>query len=156
MALQVSSGFKAKILGPSAFEDIFNGGVIRVFSGVQPVNANVAQAGTLLGTITLDGAPWIAGTGTNGLAFARTAGVIVNDPMRRWRLTPIASGTAAWWRLIERAGDSGSASLTSPRIDGSVAVYGGGTTAEMYLDDVALTVGVVRSVTSFFYTIPPL
>lgn len=155
MALQVSSGFKDKILGPYAFEDIFDGGMIRVFSGVQPATADDAETGTLLGGITANGGAWAPGTGINGLTFARTDGVVLAPILARWMLSPSMDGTAGWFRLIERAGDGAGVSDLSPRIDGAIGVPGAGL-AEMYLDDVVLAAGVQRLITSFFYTIPPV
>lgn len=153
MTLQVSTGFKQLILGPLAFEDIFNGGAIQVFSNVQPESADAAVNGTLLGTITLDGKPWTPDL-LNGLRFFRDGPFISAMPGDRWVLTPSVSGNSGWWRLIANPGDAGQLSYTAPRIDGAVGVPEGG--AEMALPDTALVVGVARVIGSFFYTIPPI
>lgn len=152
--LQVSSGFKSLILGPHAFEDIFGGGAIRVFSGPQPASADDPEQGTLLGLVTRLGHPWSASTLTGGLVFLRQGPFITNMPGDRWLLVPNATATAGWWRLVATPADSGGADYNAPRIDGAIGVIGG--TDEMQLQSAALVVGNAVDVQSFFYTIPPI
>jgi hypothetical protein len=153
MALQVSTAFKSAILGPMAFETIFSGGAIRVFAGPQPQTADDAEQGHLLGVVTLNGAAWGA-VGSNGLRFARSGPVVVQQSGDAWVLMPTAAGTAGWWRLVASSADDGSQSYSSPRIDGAVGTAG--SNAEMILPATPLVIGTGVPLQAFSYTIPPI
>ncbi|GAA0721274.1 hypothetical protein [Dokdonella soli] len=154
MTLQVSTGFKTDILGPSSFESIFNSGVIRVFSGLQPTTADMAEQGTLLGLITLNGDFWLPNYRVNGLTFTRSGPYIVKLPWQRWEIVPSSNGTAGWWRLITPL-DDGNPSYSLPRIDGAISADPA-SGAEMILASTTLTTGTAIPLDSFLYTIPPI
>lgn len=153
MALQVSSGFKSQILGPSAFEDIFLNGAIQIYTGPQPTTADAASQGTWLGTITMSGLAWVPGAATGGLRFLRTGPYISNYPQDNWVLTPIAAGTASWWRLVSNNDDGAEVSFSLPRVDGAIK---NDSSAEMLLANTTLVPGTAVRIQSFFYTIPPI
>lgn len=52
MTIRVSTGLRNAIAGSLGFSGALNRGCINVYSGTQPVNADAAVTGTLLGTIT--------------------------------------------------------------------------------------------------------
>ena len=156
MALQVSTGFKAAILGPAAFEDLFDGGVIHVYSGPQPATADDAPTGTLLGTISMSGAAWTPGAPAGGLRFLRNGPFVSNVPGDSWLLVPKASGSVGWWRLVSNGEDGSGVSYELPRIDGAIGAQGANGAFEMVLKNVALTAGTAVRIQSFFYSIPPV
>lgn len=153
MTLRVSTKFKDLILGPTAFETIFNGGRILVYSGAQPTSADAAIAGVLLGQITANGLAWAAGGSDGGLTFERSNGVVRKAAAQPWKLTVSATGVAGWFRLVGRLEDSGGQSYAAPRIDGSV---GTSSLAQLVLGNPSLTAGDVRDIPQFLYSIPPL
>jgi len=53
--LMLSDAVRNKLLGSESLEDIFADSVIKIFTGYPPSNANAAETGELLVTITRDG-----------------------------------------------------------------------------------------------------
>lgn len=153
MTLRVSTKFKELILGPTAFETVFNGGRILVYSGSQPANADFAATGTLLGQITNEGQAWTAGGSAGGIEFARSGAWVTQAAAQSWRLVVTASGTAGWFRLVGKNADSGGASYAAPRIDGAIGTNGA---TELTLESTTLTAGQNIAVQQFLYTLPPL
>lgn len=152
MTLQVSNGFKTLILGPTAFETIFNGGLIRVFSGMQPASASAAETGTYLGTITSNGyLPSMLPAA--GLSYLRDGPYIGNSPAQTWLLNVEFAGTAGWFRAIGPAPDDGGVSYTLPRFDGGIAVDN---SKELQLPSLTLATGEIVGPIQLFYTIPPI
>lgn len=131
--------------------DIFNGGVIDIYSGTRPTSADNTASGTLLGTITKNGGTFVAGTLTNGLRFDVAADGSIDKPSTDvWQFTGVAAGVATWFRLRGNAADSGASSTTLPRIDGSIAAFGGDAT----LSDTNITVGKVYTSSKCKFTWP--
>lgn len=151
MALQLSVPVKASFL--STFMPLFDGGVIRVFSGSKPASANDAETGTLLGYITRNGVP-IGYGAYAGLKYQQSGPYIMNDVYMTFGITPIASGEASWFRIVGPNPDDGGASFSLPRIDGSVTAIGGG--GQLQLPSTALEHGLTIIPISFLYAIPPL
>jgi hypothetical protein len=52
MSLRYSTGYRNGLLQNRSFRELFNDGVIRIFSGSQPASADTGATGTLLVTIT--------------------------------------------------------------------------------------------------------
>ena len=75
MAIRISTGLADALAGGGAgdgsLKDILANAVAAVYSGSQPVNADAAETGTLLGYITKDGGSFTPGSATNGLAWIR-------------------------------------------------------------------------------------
>ncbi len=142
MSLQVSTGYKGEVA--TLFKSLFDGAVLRVFSGVRPATADAVQPDTLLGTITRDGA---------GLVFA-VSGPYVQKPLADgWSLVASAAGNAAWWRLCF-PDDDGRQSYELLRVDGDVGLPGSG--AEIVMPDLAIASGGTYTMNQFLYTIPPI
>lgn len=153
MTVQVSTKFKELILGPHAFTSIFDKGAIRVYSGSQPASADAAVTGTLLGTITAHGLPWQHGSPDNGLSFIQAGPFVVSDASIPMVFTGIAAGTAGWYRLVANPYDSGDASFSHARIDGTVST---GITGEMRFSNAIISPGLTIIFNQFLYTIPPV
>jgi len=92
--IRLSTGLRTNLAGTTGFAATFANGIIEVRSGTQPVTANSAATGTLLGTVTLASGAFTPGTATNGLTFATAADGAVSTLHRRqrWRRS------ARWWR----------------------------------------------------------
>lgn len=156
MAVRVSTGFAAAILGPTSFASIFNNGVIKVYSGAQPASADLAPTGTLLGAITLDGGPWVAGSPTNGLQFDLGGRYAVKPLSDVWILEGSNTGVAGWFRLLPNALDDEVTNITAPRIDGAIGLAGGSGDYQIYLGSTNITPTTSTTLASWYYAIPPL
>lgn len=154
MPLQVSTEFKRRILGPSSFGDIFNGGAIAIYTGAQPATADDAATGTLLGYVTAAGAAWTPGSATNGLQYVQSGAFWLKSPGQIWRVTPIANGVAGWFRVLPTGIDPGALSYNYPRIDGTISADGEG--AQMRLLNPTLVTGEAVEIGDFWYSILPL
>lgn len=125
MTVRLSTGLRNALLGQDGMSKIFNGGVIELRSGTQPVSADAAATGTLLGVLTVNGQAWIAGNPANGLVFAAPAAGVLSKNSDHWMMFGLAVGNIGWFRLITNDGDDGAASSTLCRIDGSAGVGAG-------------------------------
>ncbi|HSX21500.1 MAG TPA: hypothetical protein VLE97_01845 [Gaiellaceae bacterium] len=144
MALQVSNGFKERFA--IFFKETFDGGEIRVFSGAQPDTSDLAETGTLLGTVRqLDGSV---------LILTASGPYIVKDILADWLLTAVATGTMGWFRYVADPADAGGLSYNALRFDGAVGLPGSG--AELQVDSTALVSAQSKSIDNFLYTLPPI
>lgn len=154
MTLQVSTGFKTKILGRESFADIFDGGTIRIFSGAQPATADHAETGTLLGLVTVGGGAWSAENTAAGLHYLQIDEFVTNSAFESWLFRAEQSGVVGWFRVVGPAEDDGQPSYNLPRIDGSVGVLP--IAAQLYMITLSVTAGYSYSIDSFVYAILPL
>lgn len=155
MSVNVSTGFRARLLGPSSFESIFNGGCIEIRSGTQPEHANMAPTGTLLGRITHNGALWTEGSSVNGLTFLRQGHRITNNPAQSWILDGLANGTARWFRL-RGVSDPGTLSTIAARIDGAMGLPEEVGDYQMRLPALTISGTSAIPITSWWFVFPPL
>jgi hypothetical protein len=103
------------------FKDVFRNGVIRVYSGSVPADADAAEgAGVLLLEISKDSVAVTPGTATNGLNFDAIVDGVLSKNADTWSDAGIATGTAAWWRMYDNGVITG-ASTTAKRCDGLVS-----------------------------------
>lgn len=134
-----------------SLRDIFQNGVIEIYSGSQPADADTAVSGTLLGTITVGSGAFSAGSETNGLEFGTAAsGEIEKASTETWSMQAIATGTAGYFRFKGNATDAGGASTTLPRIDGSIGTSG----ADLNMSTTSITSGNTYTIDSFKFTLP--
>ena len=149
--VRLSTALRNALAGTTGFGTTFVNGVISIYSGPQPLTADSAASGTLLGTVTLNGGAFAAGTAANGLVFdPPAAGTVPKAAGSVWKFTGLAVGTAGWFRLQGNAADSGLASTTLPRLDGSIGVSG----ADLNLSNISVVVGAPSTVDVFQFTIP--
>ena len=149
MTVRLSTGLRTNLAGTTGFGATFANGVIDVYSGSQPVNADAAVTGTLLGTVTLNSGAFTPGTATNGLTFAAAAaGAVAKSGV--WSFNGVAAGTAGWFRLRGNAADNNALSTTLPRLDGSVATSG----ADLNLSNITIATGAPSTIDTFSWTQP--
>ena len=152
--LRLSTGLRNGLLGGSAgdnFQDLFSGGVLRLYSGSQPSDADYAESGTLLAEITLAGATFTPGaSSTNGLTFDDPAdGVIEKAAAEAWQGDGIADGSVGWFRFYASVRTLG-ASSSAIRFDGAVATSGGQAT----MVNTSVIIGIANIVSAFSVTLP--
>lgn len=151
MTVKLSTGLRNNLAGALGFKATFDNGVIDIYSGPQPLTADAAAAGTLLGTVTLNGGAFTSGQASNGLVFdPAVGGVIAKPAAANWKFTGIAAGTAGWFRLRGNAADNGGASTALPRMDGSI----GSTGADLNLSNINVAVGAPNSIDVFQFAFP--
>jgi hypothetical protein len=149
--LRLSTGFRTKLAGTSGFGETFANGVMQLYSGPQPLTADAAVSGTLLGIVTTGGGVFAFGTATNGLAFeAAASGAIAKKITDAWQYTGLAAGTIGWARLMGNASDNLGISTTLPRVDMSVGVSG----ADLNISNIAVEIGVPGTIDVFQFTVP--
>ena len=149
MTVRLSTQLRNNLAGPTGFATTFANGVIDIYSGSQPVTADAAVTGTLLGTVTLNSGSFVPGSPTNGLTFGTpAAGSVAKSGV--WSFNGIAAGTAGWFRFRANAADSGAVSTVLPRLDGSIAASG----ADMSLSNITIAIGAPATIDSFVFTIP--
>ena len=148
MAIRFSTGLKDAVLGSIGFKGSLDAGVIKIYTGAQPANADAAATGTLLGTVTIDAGTTFPADYIN--FDAPSGGVIAKAAAENWKFNGSADGTAGWFRYIgDPASDDGSSqSTTYPRLDGSVAKTGG----DLNLSNTAIVTAAPHTVDVFQLT----
>lgn len=138
MTISTSTGLRASMLLGPGVKPTLDGGEIRIYAGITPASADDGLgAATLLSTVKLDG--------TTGLTFDdSTAGLLKIPASANWFGTNSATGVATFYRICLPS-DTGSASTTAPRVQGSVGVVG----ADLNLDTVSLVSGLETPIRSF-------
>ena len=113
-------------------------GIVRIYTGSQPADADSAATGTLLVEIDL-----------NDPAFgAAAAGVATADVSPQPTGVAGAAGTAGWFRAL----DSDGVDITDNVIDGSVTATGGG--GDMEINNTSIAVGQDVNITAWTVTAP--
>jgi len=135
MALSYSTGLVHALLnttanGGKSFGEAFNNCIILIYGGIRASNADAAVgAAPLLGEVTLNGGDFTPGVATNGLQFGPAANRTIDRlSSQTWQFKGLLNGTATWFRVVGNAADNGLASTTLPRLDGTIAPFGGDVT----------------------------
>lgn len=111
MTIRLSSGLRDAVISNYGLGATLFGGRIQIYSGTQPLFADLPPTGVLLATVTQ--------AGGLQLQLGPRAGDIVNAG--EWTLTGLADGTPGWWRFVGPGADDGTESAALPRLDGVVA-----------------------------------
>ena len=154
MAVRLSTGLANALAGGGAgdgsFKDIFANAVIVIRTGTQPATADAAEAGAVIGMITVNGGAFAAGVATNGLNWdAAVDGVCAKPAAEEWAIIPSARGTAGYGRLYTNDMTTG-ASATAIRMDLACGVGAG----ELRFSSTSLTATVKSIVNSLNITVP--
>lgn len=151
MTTRLSTGLRTALAGTGGgFSTIFANGIIEIYSGAQPANADAAVTGTLLGTVTKASGAFTPGVATNGLTWAAAASGVAGKSTDVWSFNGIAAGTAGWYRLKGNGVDAGGISTTLARMDGSVGTSG----ADLNLSNLVIAIGAPNTIDSYTFTIP--
>lgn len=134
---QISSGLRAALLKTNGFKEAMDGSEFRLYSGTIPASPDDSiGSATLLVTIK---------NGASGVTFDDTVPGILSKPAAEtWSGTNAAGGNCSFYRLVASA-DTGAASSTDKRVQGTVGVVG----ADLNLDDTALVLGAPQGITSY-------
>lgn len=147
MTVRLSTGLRNKMLDGGTgggVKGALNLGFINIYSGPQPLTADSAATGTLLGTASVDASG-------AGLTFASAAsGVISKATAENWRFAGIADGAAGWFRFYPAAGNPASSSLTEARLDGAL----GTANADLVLSNINVRIGVPCTIDTFAFGLP--
>lgn len=145
--VRISTGMRNKMLDGGTTGGIkgsLNLGFINIYSGPQPLTADTAASGTLLGTVSVN-------AGGTGLTFdAAVAGVISKAAAETWKFTGAADGTAGWARFYPAAGNPAILSTTEARIDTAIATSG----SDMNISNIAIVTGAPNTVDTYRVTMP--
>ena len=151
MTIKLSTGLRNKLCGTTGFSGTFVNGVAYIYSGPQPLTADTAVSGTLLGIVTKNAGAFTFGVATNGLNFDSAAnGIVSKAAADAWQFVGIAAGTAGYFRLMANATDNLGASTTLPRMDGTCGVTG----ADMNISNISIEIGTPNTVDVFTFTVP--
>jgi len=141
----ISTGLRNSILTKLALE--FESGVIaeiEIYAGTVATTADADVTGnTLLGTISTNG------TGTALTLSSPSSGVISKTTSETWKVTPVATGTASFYRFVLND-DVGGLSTSAIRIQGTVGIAN----TDMLVDSVTFTTGVARNISAFSIGMP--
>ena len=143
MALKSSTGLKNSILATGSFRSVLGGGVIKLYGGPVPADADAVASSDLLCTISLND------TGA-GLSFeaSATGGVITKSAGEVWKGTTVLTGIATHYRFVA-SGDTGAASTSEPRLQGTVGMAG----ADLNLSNTSLISGAVQTIDYYAATL---
>ena len=143
--MKISTGLRNHLLVTGSLKNAIDGGVIRIYSGTVPADADAALSGnTLLCTISNNG----AGTGIT-LDGTPTAGVVGKATGETWRGTNVASGLASFYRFSGLS-DAGGSSTTEIRAQGTVSSVG----ADMNLATPSLLSGSTQTIDTYVIGMP--
>ncbi len=155
MTLRLSTGLRTALLGVASgdngsFKDLFADGVLEIYSGSQPADADTAESGTKLVRITLSSGAFTPSSATNGLEFGdASAGVIAKAAAETWSGVGLVTGTAGWFRFYDNDYDPGGGTTTI-NFDGAVATSG----AQLNLSSTTITLSATLTIDAFTITMP--
>lgn len=144
MAVKTSTGFATALMGAQGVDAILNLGFIKIYSGAVPAGADADLGGaTLLNTISN------ASSGTGLTLDTAANGAIGKTPAEVWSGVNVAGGAPTFYRWV-MPGDTGAASTTEVRIQGTVAVAGG----DLNMTNGTFTLGATETIDVYNLTQP--
>lgn len=147
MAIRLSTGTRNALVGTDGqgFGELFNNGVLDIYTGSQPVGANYVETGTKLVRISST-----SGTAAeDGLKFGTTGDGTLTIGTPAWTGTVLVSGVAGWFRFYGSGGVTGT-SGTAIRFDGAVGISG----SDLDLTHTSLTAGATLTIKTATITQP--
>lgn len=142
--MKISTGLRNHLLATGSLKAGLDSGVIRIYTGSEPASADNAVSGTLLCTISLND----TGTGIT-LDTTPSGGVIQKTSSETWSGTPVATGTAGYFRF-SATGDAGASSTTEKRLQGTVNTA----LADLIVASTTFTSGVLRQINNASFGMP--
>lgn len=133
----------------TGFKTAMEDGVIDIYSGAQPADADAAETGTKLARITVASGAFTSGVGTNGLSFGTPAAGVVAKAAEVWSGVGLAAGTAGWYRFYANTVVTG-VSTSTCRFDGACATSG----SNLNMSSTNVAVGATITIDSASWTMP--
>jgi len=159
MAFRLSTGLRNLLMAQAAgsltgagFGELFVDGVIYIYTGSQPADADTTESGTNILIITESGGTFTPGAATNGLEFEEdpTSGELEKAAAETWQGDGInGGGTAGWFRFYANDRVQG-ASTTSVRFDGACGTSG----TELVMSSTTIVDGATTTIDTFKVTMP--
>jgi len=139
-------------LYPQAFRDVMDYGVLAIYTGSQPADADTAPTGTLLLLISESSGAFVAGAVANGLNFDEPVLGVIGKNSTVWSDAGLQTGTAGWFRFYSNSYLSmGSADGSdSVCFDGAVGTSG----AELNLSSTSIVASATTTIDEFEVTLP--
>lgn len=145
--MKASTGLRNKMLDTGSFKSIMNLSFIKIYAGAVPADADAAVGGaTLLCTVSVNS----TGTGLT-MAAAAALGILEKNAAEIWSGVNGAGGVATFYRHVA-AGDTGGASTTEARIQGTIGTAG----ADMNLTSTTLVNGATQTLDFYRVNLPTL
>jgi hypothetical protein len=142
MAIRLSTGAQNGLAGSLGIKDLFNNGFIGVFSGGQPVDANQAETGILLATIS-------ANSGTTGVPLGTAGAGQISKAATPWSGLCVVAGVAGWFRFYDANMTTGS-NGTAVRMDGNIGVSG----SDMVMSNTNMVLGATTTIDQAAFVVP--
>ena len=133
------------LLKGGSFRDIMKDGIMDLYSGTIPANADAIETGVKLASITVASGAFSANAPANGLEFGTTASGIISKDAAVWSGVGLATGEAGYFRFYSNAYTTG-ASSTAIRFDGICAEASGG---DLNMADLTVTLSATKTIDSF-------
>ena len=140
MTVRLSTGLRNGLATDRGLLEMLQFGVIDVYDGEQPLEADRAPIGTRVGRITQDGATFSHGQIGGGLAITGSADGVSKTGI--WTFRGVATGTARWFRWKANALDTNETSTLFFRLDGRVGT-------DLVLQQTQITPGLQMDIQSF-------
>lgn len=140
----ISNGLGQVMTG--ALAQALSGGFMRIFTGPAPAGPELAETGTLLGVVCVNG---VSGA---GLHYDALGNMLTKAGAERWIFQAAASGNAAWFRIVA-PGDTGDDDPTAARIQGSIGTADA--PGDMVWDTLAVTQGTHYTIDSLYMLVQP-
>lgn len=134
--IKLSTGLARLVMMPDgkSYADALKNGVIRIFTGSQPVSANDAETGALLCEISRNGVQFIAYSLIGGINLGGgLSGILSKSTSENWQGNVRENGSCGWYRHYDNTCTTG-ASTTSVRYDGAVGAISGGDLNMSHID----------------------
>lgn len=143
MTAALSTAMRDFMLDEGSVKDALNLGFINLYTTPVPAHGDDAPTGSLLCTVSVNS------SGTGVTLGAAANGIIAKNASEIWSGINVASGSAAYFRWVQ-AGDTGVASTTEKRIQGTCGVIG----ADLNMSSVTLTNGAPQLIDAANIIIP--
>lgn len=143
--IKQSTGMRVSLAVTGSLKATLDGGLVRIYAGSVPANADAALGGAVLLCEVSAG-----GDGTP-VTFEATAplGVLKKSVSENWTGNNVAGGNPSFFRYV-LAGDAGDASATAVRFQGTAGPLG----SDMYIAELPLVNGQPQSFSLFELAIP--
>ncbi|MGV8917837.1 MAG: hypothetical protein ACOH2R_08565 [Pseudomonas sp.] len=143
---QLSTGLRDSMMTVAPFATALGNCIMNFYSGTIPASADAALPSDALLLCTISDA---GAGGALHWEAASAGGVLAKSSSQVWRGTCVATGNATWWSM-QLPADSGAATTTGARMQGTLAVIG----ADINLSSVNLVTGAIQTLDYFVVAVP--